>query len=203
MHRGNASPISSRKLGHGDSNKDKLGFIRKTERSDSASNPLPSVDSRISAETGASGKSWSHVIAPSTAYVKSKGRGRVSISQNRIVGQTNQARTGKNTIRASKRSKPRLLTNVTTLGDTSKWVQEVNVADNEVAPEKYDQAARSKQWRDSMLGERIALNNRGCWRVVRTPEGIILIKLKYVYKIKRDWTGKITKCKSTEAGSEL
>ena len=48
----------------------------------------------------------------------------------------------------------------------------MDVADDEVAPEKYDQAARSEQWRDSMQAERAALKNRGCWRVVRTPEGV-------------------------------
>ena len=41
-----------------------------------------------------------------------------------------------------------------------------------------------------MLGERIALKNRGCWRVVRRPKGVRLIKSRYVYKIKLDWTTK-------------
>ena len=45
-------------------------------------------------------------------------------------------------------------------------MQEVDLADDEVAPEKYHQVARSEQLRDLMLGERTALNNRGCWRVV-------------------------------------
>ena len=39
-----------------------------------------------------------------------------------------------------------------------------------------------------MLGERTALKKRGCWRVVRTPEGVRLIKSRHVYKIKRNWT---------------
>ena len=67
---------------------------------------------------------------------------------------------------------------MTTLRDTLKWVQEVDVADDEVAPKKYDQAARSEQWRDSVLGERTALKNRGYWRVVSKPKGVKLIKLK-------------------------
>ena len=50
--------------------------------------------------------------------------------------------------------------------------------------------------RDSMLGERKALKNIGCWRVVRTSEGVKLINSRYVYKIKRDWTEKVTKRKS-------
>ena len=63
------------------------------------------------------------------------------------------------------------------LGDTSTWVQKVDVADDEVAPEKYNQAAFSEQWSESMLGERTALKNRGYWRVVRTPEGVKLIQV--------------------------
>ena len=69
---------------------------------------------------------------------KSKGREKVSISQNRIADHVDQIRTAGDTTTASKRSKPRLLTNVITLEDTSKWVQEVDVLDDEVAPEKYD-----------------------------------------------------------------
>jgi hypothetical protein len=41
-----------------------------------------------------------------------------------------------------------------------------------------------------------ALQNRGCWRVFRTPAGVRLIKSKFVYKLKRDCTGKIVKRKS-------
>ena len=59
-------------------------------------------------------------------------------------------------------------------------MHEVDVADDEVAPAKYDQAARSEQWRDSMLGERTALKNRGCWCVIRTPESVKLIKLRNI-----------------------
>ncbi len=41
-----------------------------------------------------------------------------------------------------------------------------------------------------------ALQNRGCWRVFRSPAGVRLINSKFVYKLKRDWTGKIVKRKS-------
>ena len=46
------------------------------------------------------------------------------------------------------------------------------------------------------MNEVRALRNRGCWRVVPTPHGVRLIKSKYVYKLKKDWTGKVTKRKS-------
>ena len=67
---------------------------------------------------------------------------------------------------------------------------------DEVSPESYAEAVRNKNWRDSMTAEIKALRNRGCWRVVRTPQGAKLIKSKYVYKIKKDWAGKIIKRKS-------
>ena len=66
----------------------------------------------------------------------------------------------------------------------------------EVAPELYKDAVNSAEWRESMMNEVRALRNRGCWRVVPTPHGVRLIKSKYVYKLKKDWTGKVTKRKS-------
>ncbi len=47
-----------------------------------------------------------------------------------------------------------------------------------------------------MKDEVAALRNRGVWRVVPTPQGVRLIKSKYVYRVKKDWTGKVVKRKS-------
>ena len=69
-------------------------------------------------------------------------------------------------------------------------------ADDEIAPESYGQAILDPEWRASMMSEIKALRNRGCWRVVQTLRGVRLIKSKYVYKLKRDWQGKVTKRKS-------
>jgi hypothetical protein len=66
----------------------------------------------------------------------------------------------------------------------------------EVAPDSFNEAVQNKLWRDSMSAEIKALKNRGCWRVIRTPRGTKLIKSKYVYRIKKDWAGKIIKRKS-------
>ena len=57
---GSVSFRPSRKRGHGDSDKNKLGFIRRTEISNSISDPLFSIKSKTSAETGPSGKSGIH-----------------------------------------------------------------------------------------------------------------------------------------------
>ncbi len=69
-------------------------------------------------------------------------------------------------------------------------------AQGEEAPETYKEAVKDPAWRESMINEIRALRNRGCWRVVRTPQGARLIKSKYVYKLKQDWLGKVTKRKS-------
>ena len=47
-----------------------------------------------------------------------------------------------------------------------------------------------------MLTERVALDKRGCWKVERCPIGFKLIRSRYVYKLQKDWTGKVVKWKS-------
>ena len=79
-------------------------------------------------------------------------------------------------------------------GKKSKMVREF-FEDDKVTPERYEQAAKSELWRESMYNERNALKNRRCWRVVDTPDGVRLIKSRYVYEIRRNWTGKIAKRK--------
>ena len=66
----------------------------------------------------------------------------------------------------------------------------------ETSPNSYNEAVESQKWRESMTAEIKALRNRGCWRVIKTPNGVKLIKSKYVYRLKKDWTGKIIKRKS-------
>ena len=70
------------------------------------------------------------------------------------------------------------------------------VKTEETAPVSFDEAAKLAEWRKSMRAEVKALQNRGCWRVIRTPKGVRLIKSKFVFKLKRDWTGKVVKRKS-------
>ena len=50
--------------------------------------------------------------------------------------------------------------NVSTLRETSEWVREVDVSDDKIASEKYDQSACSEQRSYSMLGERTALRTK-------------------------------------------
>ena len=59
-------------------------------------------------------------------------------------------------------------------------------SDQEATPESYNDAARDERWVQSMKDEVAALRNRGVWRVVPTPQGVRLIKSKYVYRVKKD-----------------
>ena len=66
----------------------------------------------------------------------------------------------------------------------------------EYTPVGYADACRSPKWCESMSAERAALDKRGCWELVKIPPGVHLIKSRYVYKLKKDWTGKVVKWKS-------
>jgi hypothetical protein len=87
----------------------------------------------------------------------------------------------------------RVLTNVSMLGDIASLLTE---EERELEPQSYDEAVKSAAWRESMEEERRSLQRRGCWRIVDTPEGVSVIKSKYVFRIKRDVAGKIKKRKS-------
>ena len=76
-------------------------------------------------------------------------------------------------------------------GKQRNYVPEVKT--EETAPASFDEAAKLSEWRNSMKAEVKALQNRGCWRVIKTPKGVRLIKSKFVFKLKRDWTGKVVK----------
>ena len=74
--------------------------------------------------------------------------------------------------------------------------QPLGESDQETAPESFEEAVQQAAWVQSMTNEFNALKNRGVWRVVPTPGGVRLIKSKYVYRVKKDWTGRVVKRKS-------
>ena len=82
--------------------------------------------------------------------------------------------------------------------NTKQKTASTGLATEEEVPTSFEEASKMRVWRDSMKTEVKALQNRGCWRVFQTPAGNILIKSKFVYKLKRDWTGKIVKSKSRQ-----
>ena len=74
--------------------------------------------------------------------------------------------------------------------------QPLGESGQETAPESFEEAVQQAAWVQSMTDEVNALKNRGVWRVVQTPGGVRLIKSKYVYRVKKDWTGRVVKRKS-------
>ena len=71
-----------------------------------------------------------------------------------------------------------------------------SLENDEYTPKNYRDAARSSKWRKSMLADRVALDKRGCCKMDRCPLGVKLIRSRYFYKPKKDWTGKVVKWKS-------
>ena len=94
---------------------------------------------------------------------------------------------------SARQRKARVPTNVSKLGDVASLLVE---EEREEEPASFAEANQSEKWRISMDDERRALRKRGCWRVVDTPQGVSVIKCKYVYRIKRDFSGRIRKRKS-------
>ncbi len=63
---------------------------------------------------------------------------------------------------------------------------EAAASNQETTLDSYNDAARDERWVHSMRDEVAAYRNRGVWRVVSTPQGVRLIKSKYVYRVKKD-----------------
>ena len=149
-------------------------------------------------------RSEPHFTNP-TKVVAPRGEGTVFLSRNWKFGKPDLTKTGDDTITASKRNKPRQLINVSMFGDTSRRVEETVVEDESVAPEKISRMARETFEDDEVTPEiyeqaacgvnRCTTNeimkNRGCWRVVDAPDGVRLIKSRYVFKIKRIGPGRL------------
>jgi hypothetical protein len=63
-------------------------------------------------------------------------------------------------------------------------------------PLTYNEASKSQAWREAMKVEMGAITKNNTWKLVSLPEGHKAIGLKWVYKIKKDASGKITKYKA-------
>ena len=48
-------------------------------------------------------------------------------------------------------------------------------AEREEEPKSFAEAMQSVHWRRSMDNERHALGKSGCWRIVDTPQGVLVI----------------------------
>ena len=69
-------------------------------------------------------------------------------------------------------------------------------SDELVEPESYAEAKRLGYWGESMEEEISALERNDTWKIVEIPPGVKLIFSKWVYKLKRDRTGKVYRLKS-------
>lgn len=63
-------------------------------------------------------------------------------------------------------------------------------------PVNYVQAAKDSAWRQAMINEINAIEKNQTWKLVELPAGQKPIGLKWVYKLKRDSNGEITKHKA-------
>lgn len=60
----------------------------------------------------------------------------------------------------------------------------------------YTQAAKGVEWRKAMQTEMEAVERNGTWELTELPKGRKAIDLKWIYKIKRDAAGNVTKHKA-------
>ena len=63
-------------------------------------------------------------------------------------------------------------------------------------PTNVDEAKAVKEWRAAMLEEMDSIEHNKTWSLVDLPAGHRAIGLKWVYKLKRDGKGDITKHKA-------
>ena len=61
----------------------------------------------------------------------------------------------------------------------------------------YQQAVKSKNWREAMDLEIEAINKNKTWKLVNAPSGAKVIGVKWVYRTKLNKNGKIDKCKAS------
>jgi len=60
----------------------------------------------------------------------------------------------------------------------------------------YDEARGEEEWRKAMLEELSSIEQNNTWTLVNLPQGHRAIRLKWVFKIKRDELGAIVKHKA-------
>ncbi|RXH78970.1 hypothetical protein DVH24_034177 [Malus domestica] len=68
--------------------------------------------------------------------------------------------------------------------------------DNSGEPSHYKQAVLSEDWRNAMKEEFEALQKQGTWELLPPPINRNVIGSKWVYKIKKDQDGKVSRHKA-------
>ena len=62
----------------------------------------------------------------------------------------------------------------------------VEIGSKAYTPVGYEDAARSRKWRESMQAERRALDKQRCWDIVRILSEVTLIRSYNVYELKKN-----------------
>lgn len=63
-------------------------------------------------------------------------------------------------------------------------------------PASFNEAEQHQRWRSTMLEEIAAIEENKTWRLVDLPRGHHAIGLKWVFKVKKDARGEVTKFKA-------
>lgn len=63
-------------------------------------------------------------------------------------------------------------------------------------PTNFSQAMKKAEWRKAMRAEMDAVETNGTWELTTLPKGRKAIDLKWIYKIKRNAAGNVTKHKA-------
>ena len=63
-------------------------------------------------------------------------------------------------------------------------------------PSNYEEEAKKKEWKDSMIREYQSIIKNDVWDVVRRPDGKSIVTSKWIYKIKHAVDGNIEKYKA-------
>jgi hypothetical protein len=63
-------------------------------------------------------------------------------------------------------------------------------------PSTFEEAVKSKKWRDAMNKEIEAIERNETWVLTTLPEGVNSIGVKWIFKTKLNESGEIDKCKA-------
>ena len=92
--------------------------------------------------------------------------------------------------------------NFRSLSEVYANTEEVELEDDELflmgidEPVSYGQAVKQQNWKEAMKREMEVVEKNGTWKLTKLPPGHKVIGLKWIFKIKRDTNGEISKYKA-------
>ena len=85
---------------------------------------------------------------------------------------------------------------LTDLYDETEEIDELMMIRNDEEPVSYTEASKKREWVEAMDAELSSIEKNKTWNLVDLPKNRKAIGLKWVYKVKRDPSGKILKHKA-------